>query len=434
MQLGPDKYYKCPNCGAYLYTHTILSGNTFGAREYSDGKMVAPMLPEYPNLTKCGECGTIVMLKQLEPLSDETSRQPKEQQIKLSLLGKLKNIVCRTKSEAEKRQKCEVLQDDETRTLNRSHECKHLGIEDLYKALAFFPEDELYIRLKIWRAYNDEYRYCEDELLVMRDKFNIERDNFKYLDSTEYQSNCLALLSLLNQNNPKERILLAELYRNLGNFKECMELIHGAARNGSTERIHTVECNRHGRFSALFVDYSVERILALECEKGNRNTVRIDNYYEILEGNAKREAERKEQERINEEMKDPRWKICPNGHCYENIRKECPWCGKDNVVGRLDKDVSLQHKELYVGKQNGHYILSSDASIPMQEERIRKITIDYYQDKFVYFRMDGKNPHPFYFNTIRLNQGCIKGRTLTKLCEDILVGKYNYVDLSSYIE
>lgn len=133
-------------------------------------------------------------------------------------------------------------------------------------------------------------------------------------------------------------------------------------------------------------------------------------------------------------MKDPRWKICPNGHCYENIRKECPWCGKDNVVGRLDKDVSLQHKELYVGKQNGHYILTPDASIPMQEDRIRKITIDYYQDKFVYFHMDGKNLHPFYFNTIRLNQGCIKGRTLTKLCEDILVGKYNYVDLSSYIE
>lgn len=98
-----------------------------------------------------------------------------------------------------------------------------------------------------------------------------------------------------------------------------MELIHSAARNGSTERIHTVECNRHGRFSVLFADYSVESILALECEKGNRNTVRIDNYYEILEGNAKREAERKEEERINEEMKDPRWKICPNGHCYENI-------------------------------------------------------------------------------------------------------------------
>lgn len=100
----------------------------------------------------------------------------------------------------------------------------------------------------------------------------------------------------------------------------------------------------------------------------------------------------------------------------------------------MDKDVCIQHKDLYVGKQNGHYILTFDASIPMQEDRIRRITIDYYQDKFVYFHIDGKNPHPFHFNTIRLDQSCIKGRTLTKLCEDILVDKYDYIDLSSYIE
>lgn len=411
MQLGPDLFYKCPTCGACLYTHSLLSGNTIGARVYSDGKTYAPMLPEYPNLTKCGGCGTIVMLKRLKPLSDETPRQPQEQEVKLSLWKKLKNIVCQTKSEKEELPKTETSQNDEIIAKNHSYECEHLGIADLYKALALFPEDELYIRLKIWRAYNDKCRYDEDELFVMCDKFNIDHINCKFLDSKEYQSNCYALLNLLNKDNKNERLIIAEINRNLGNFTQCIDLI--------------LESDREGR---------EEKILLLECEKGNRNTVRVDNYYAILEAKAKQKAERKEQERINEEMKDSRWKICPNGHCYENIRKECPWCGKDKVVGRLDKDVTLQHKELYVGKQNGHYILSSDASIPMQEERIRKITIDYYQDKFVYFRMDGKNPHPFYFNTIRLNQGCIKGRTLTKLCEDILVGKYDYVDLSLYIE
>lgn len=100
----------------------------------------------------------------------------------------------------------------------------------------------------------------------------------------------------------------------------------------------------------------------------------------------------------------------------------------------MDKDVSLQHKDLYVGKQNGHYILTSDASIPMQEDRISKITIYYYQDKFIYFHMDGKNPHPFYFNIIRLDQGSIKGRVLTKYIELIMKGKCDDVDLSSYIE
>ena len=179
---------------------------------------------------------------------------------------------------------------------------------------------------------------------------------------------------------------------------------------------------------------SVKTFLNWVVNQSNENQELSDHSEKMLRIRAKQEAERMEQERINEEMKDPRWKVCPNGHCYENIRKECPWCGKDKVVGRLDKDVSLQHKELYVGKQNGHYILTSDASIPMQEERIRKITIDYYQDKFVYFHIDGKNPNPFYFNTIRLNQGCIKGRMLTKYIELIMKGKCDYLDLSSCIE
>lgn len=410
MLPGPVIFYSCPKCGAEFYNHSLATGNTFGALIYSDGHIGASMCPGYPNLTKCKECGIILKLSELKPI-DKISpfylHGHEEYYDKGRTNRRILHLQHLLKCDIDEKQKAEIYNQLEVinRCIelykNKKNKCEHLVINDLYRALNIFPEDELSIRLSIWRIYNNKVRSYVDshseELSAI--------DNL--LDSKEYQSNCLALLNLLNKDNREERILLAELYRNLGNFKECMALIPESARNS---------------------------YMGIECERGNRYTVRIDNYYEILEAKAKQEAERKEQERINEEKKDPRWKICPNGHCYENIRKECPWCGKDNIVGRLDKDVSLQHKELYVGKQNGHYILSSDASIPMQEERIRKITIDYYQDKFVYFRMDGKNPHPFYFNTIRLNQGCIKGRTLTKLCEDILVGKYNYVDLSSYIE
>ena len=351
-------FYKCPTCGGYLYSSSLHCGNTIGAKFYSDGKMFDPMWPEFPDFTKCKECGTIIMLSRLE-----------------WFLGSALEL--------------------------GFYECQPLTIGDLYRALDIFPEEELSIRLHIWRLYNDKFRYHAD--LRPGDRIAID----SIIDTDEYQNNCVALLGLLNRNNPDERILLAELNRNLGNFTECLDLIPVSKRNDR-----------------------VEKILVLECGKGNRYTICIDDYYKNLEA----QAEKKEQERINEEMKDPRWKICPNGHCYENIRKNCIWCGDDNVVGRLKKDIILQHRELYVGKQNGHYILTSDASIPLQEERIRKITIDYYQDKFIYFHMDGKNPHPFCFNTIKLNQGSIKGRTLTKLCEDILISKCNSVDLSSYID
>lgn len=365
MILGPDIYYKCPKCGAYLYTHSLTSGNTFGAKTYSDGRMDAPMLPKFPNLTKCRKCEAIVMLNRLEP-------------------------------QYKKRHLC------------KKYKCMHMDIIDLYKALDAFPNDELYIRLKIWRAYNDFFRPFSVPTSV---------NTCHLLDSQKYIDNCCRLLILLNKENDDERLIMAELNRNLGNFTECLDLIQKSQRRKE----------------------SIERILTLECERGNRCTVRVDNYFKILEEKAKQEAERKEQERINEEMKDPRWKVCPNGHCYENIRTECIWCGEKRVEGRLDKNVNIQHRELFVGKlkrgflSTSHYVLTTDPNILMQEERIRKITIDYFQDKFIYFHLDGKNPNPFHFNVIRLNEGCINGRILTKVCEDIIAGSSDNVDLSSYI-
>lgn len=396
MRLGSDIYYKCPKCGAYLYTHSLISGNTFGARFFSDGKMAAPMLPEFPNLTKCRKCETIVMLSRLDEVVEDGSQK--------GLFGKYLRLFPRTKiknKETEQVRELKEYQDINSPFIGR-YECMHLGIGDLYKALDVFPNDELYIRLKIWREYNGLFRHR------FFDSGNISHP---ILDSQDYKDNCCRLLNLLNKEDDDERLIMAELNRNLGNFTECLDLIQKLQRRKEP----------------------IKRILTLECERGNRCTVRVDNYFNILDEKAKQEAERKEQERINEEMKDPRWKVCPNGHCYENIRTECIWCGEKDIADRLDKDISLQHKELYVGKRNGHYVLTTDHNIPMQEERLRKITVDYFQDKFIYFHLDGKNPNPFHFNVIRLNEGCINGRILTKLCEDVIAGKSDNIDLSSYI-
>lgn len=64
--LESHAFYKCPTCGAYLYSSSLHCGNTIGAKFYSDGKMFAPMWPEFPDFTKCEECGTIIMLSRLE--------------------------------------------------------------------------------------------------------------------------------------------------------------------------------------------------------------------------------------------------------------------------------------------------------------------------------------------------------------------------------
>ena len=65
---GPDYIYECPKCSNLLKKASNASGNTFGSTLYSDGKMIAPMLPEFPNLTKCTKCDTILWLSEMKEI------------------------------------------------------------------------------------------------------------------------------------------------------------------------------------------------------------------------------------------------------------------------------------------------------------------------------------------------------------------------------
>jgi hypothetical protein len=52
MRPGPDYIFECPKCSTLIKRGSLKSGNGFGAKLFSDGKQVAPRLPEFPKLTK----------------------------------------------------------------------------------------------------------------------------------------------------------------------------------------------------------------------------------------------------------------------------------------------------------------------------------------------------------------------------------------------
>jgi hypothetical protein len=56
MLAGPDQIVACPHCKALAKYMTLMSGNTFGARVWTDGKQDAPMLPHPPAVVKCRQC------------------------------------------------------------------------------------------------------------------------------------------------------------------------------------------------------------------------------------------------------------------------------------------------------------------------------------------------------------------------------------------
>lgn len=51
------KIVKCPFCGERKELLNLASGNTFGAKHWSDQKMIAPMLPRVSPVQKCSKCG-----------------------------------------------------------------------------------------------------------------------------------------------------------------------------------------------------------------------------------------------------------------------------------------------------------------------------------------------------------------------------------------
>ncbi len=73
---GPTHIVGCPSCRAPHRLGSLMSGNTSGARWWSDGKREAPMLPMSPLVARCQGCGRYFWLDRGEPLGRIVGLQP----------------------------------------------------------------------------------------------------------------------------------------------------------------------------------------------------------------------------------------------------------------------------------------------------------------------------------------------------------------------
>lgn len=181
MLPGPVKIYKCPKCDNLMSVNSLLSGNTFDSELYSDGKNIFPMLPEFPDLTICPKCKTIFWL-----------------------------------SKTEKEGVYEWGEETNVKWKNADH-AKFLTIKEYFLALEYLTdltkEEELFIRERIWWAYNDRVRNRKELF---------ESDG----DDLTWQTNNLRLINLVNTGKDFDMIMTAELYRNMGNFEKSLEILN----------------------------------------------------------------------------------------------------------------------------------------------------------------------------------------------------------------
>ena len=178
MMPGETIYRECPSCDGLLIERALLAGNTFGARYWTDGKMEAPMLPHYPALVRCAHCRHLLWLPQarehhLENPSPMFQTVPAAEPLAPTAADYL---------------------------------------EAIQTGLAPDRERETYCRVSAWHAFNDTRRDAKDapELSDLPD---------------ETAANMKTLFALLDRTQPDQRMLRAELARELGRFPEALALL-----------------------------------------------------------------------------------------------------------------------------------------------------------------------------------------------------------------
>ena len=172
---GPTIIISCPHCGQYAKKRTLISGNTFGAKLWSDGKKIAPMLPDFPNLVVCSKCDQFYWVKDAKKIAEVTNYS--EQKDKWS----------------------------------NAEFIEFPTFYQYFKALKTIP-DERYIRIRIWWSYNDYFRMGKGKE-VTQDMLDLNTKNLT------------ALLKLLDESDQNDLLMKAEILRNLGWFEESKLLL-----------------------------------------------------------------------------------------------------------------------------------------------------------------------------------------------------------------
>ena len=73
MLPGPNKIIQCPFCDNKLKQRTILSGNTFGVRLWTDGKRETPMLPDRVVVSFCNNCNKYFWVDEAKTIDEVES-------------------------------------------------------------------------------------------------------------------------------------------------------------------------------------------------------------------------------------------------------------------------------------------------------------------------------------------------------------------------
>ena len=203
MRVGPDRVVACPRCTGLARHMTLVSGNDFGARAWTDGKQVAPMLPRPPAVVKCRHCGECYWLREAERVGDFSPLQSAWSWCR-ARLGVLR-------PRSGKSRRFAPVWTAAWRVQEPTEEEYYLALE---KGLAASREQERDVRVFAWWRRNDAFR----------EAFSARAGAAASMTAA-CRENLEALRPLLNEAEDGNRILRAEIHRELGEFESAKDVL-----------------------------------------------------------------------------------------------------------------------------------------------------------------------------------------------------------------
>ena len=223
MRPGPSIIRKCSACGKLIEQPTAASCNSFGTQYWTDGNIKAPFVPDTSELVKCGHCATPVWLYEQKKVGK--IEQPWEnRRISGNIFLRLKEILLAALSKYLPM----IFKNDSGNDVLRY--C-NLSAEDYLSFLAngaFEKRKERYLRLQAWWEGNNIRRqgFDEDEETSTAPadiKKTITNDAPPF--SEDEIANLRAFAKMLNESDEDDRLMKAEIMRELGNYDEAMKLL-----------------------------------------------------------------------------------------------------------------------------------------------------------------------------------------------------------------
>jgi hypothetical protein len=183
---GPDNIIKCPKCSLIAKNFSIASTFTFSITTWTDGRIYNPLFPDVPIVTKCTDCGYVYwvddnIIGSMNPFNTESVYPEAWKEARYIDINTIQDYI----------------------------EAIKLGI-------GITKQKELDIRKRLWWSINDLHRNTDST------KVDLDVD----LIEQHFVSNLKGLYEILDPSKYEDRILRAEILRELGDFADSIQILN----------------------------------------------------------------------------------------------------------------------------------------------------------------------------------------------------------------